>query len=380
MEKTKKICAVLILTVTIFIFPQRTNAQYIDIVQQIKEFGLDTLAYSITNRVLGNITASTVNWINSGFNGNPAYITNPGRFFSQVAEGELNSFLSTGNMANLCSPFRESIQLTISRNFYREPAESYSCTLDTIVNNYDNFMNDFDQGGWDSWFEITQKPENNPYGAYLQSVEVVARNIGGEQKRYEDQLDWGRGFLSYERCNEVDGGINCETLTPGSVIQGQLDAALGSGKNRLEVADELNEMIGELMNEISRRAVSSLGLGSGDLTPEGIQDGDFSPQEVGEVTPSDGATMTCDENLQNCDIDLNNPASGETQTPEEILDQRIAELEARLARERETLRQMLILGPDVGEDAGEFSDRVRDQQELIEDIERTLGNLRARRG
>ena len=45
-----------------------------------KKFVLDPLAMMLAKNIVQDITASTVKWINSGFNGNPAYVTDRKNF------------------------------------------------------------------------------------------------------------------------------------------------------------------------------------------------------------------------------------------------------------------------------------------------------------
>ena len=70
-NRTKKICGVMVFILTfLFVFPQKSHAQYIDISQAAKEYGLDSIASIVAKNILRKLTAQTVNWINSGFKGN----------------------------------------------------------------------------------------------------------------------------------------------------------------------------------------------------------------------------------------------------------------------------------------------------------------------
>ncbi len=195
----KKSIAVGLFLSLFLLFPSEAKAQYVDLVQSVKEYVADPLAWAVANKVIEGVTAQTVNWINSGFQGNPAYVTNPGQFFLNVADNQASNFLSSTALNQLCSPFKAQVRLALVRNYLRDN-QNFSCTLSKISNNYDQFINDFNQGGWDGWFEMTQNDQSNPYGAYLQTQNALATNIGNAQENYKDQLNWGRGFLSFEKC------------------------------------------------------------------------------------------------------------------------------------------------------------------------------------
>ena len=89
----------------------------------LKEFGLDSIAWQLANKIVAGITASTVNWINSGFNGNPAYVTNPEQFFTNVADQTVIAALNAPTKSdpdgvgaifnNLCTSFRPQIRLAL---------------------------------------------------------------------------------------------------------------------------------------------------------------------------------------------------------------------------------------------------------------------------
>src|SRR3990167_52156 len=76
----------------LFIIPQKGHAQYIDISAAAKEYGLDSIATIVAKNIIKKLTAQTVNWINSGFKGNPAYVTNPGQFFLDIGDNEASRF------------------------------------------------------------------------------------------------------------------------------------------------------------------------------------------------------------------------------------------------------------------------------------------------
>ncbi len=243
-----------------------------------KEYGLDAAAWFAANLVIKKMAAQTVNWINSGFKGNPAYVTDPNQFFLDIGDDAVSNFISRNPaLNNLCSPFKAEVRLALVKNYLSDEGGNYSCTLSKIKDNYDQFMGDFTQGGWDGWFEITQNDQNNPQGAYLNARDQMYIQIGNQQNKYQKQIDLGNGFLSYEKCNDrslvtekmlsdaepIDDGsplagykvgdcMNNDyiTVTPGSVIEKQLNEVLSSGQKRLEASDEIDEILSALMKQL----------------------------------------------------------------------------------------------------------------------------------
>jgi hypothetical protein len=74
---------------------------------QLKEFVLDGLLNVLVKQVIRQMTQSVVNWINSGFEGSPSFLQNPGAFFLDVADQVTGAFLAKygGPLTALCSSF-----------------------------------------------------------------------------------------------------------------------------------------------------------------------------------------------------------------------------------------------------------------------------------
>ena len=265
--------------------------------QSGKEFGFDTLAWLVVNLIIERMSASTVNWINTGFQGSPAYVTDPEAYFLDIGDKIAGQFiLNDPDLNLLCGPIRAKIRLALSQNYMREPI--YRCTLTDVVDNIDSFMNDFSQGGWDGFFELTQRTQNSPIGAYLQAENELDLQIATRQGTKRAELNWGQGFMSFNECEEYGPPVNAvvadsfdenglpidrvpantkpvclreKTNTPGSVISEQLNKQLGVGQDKLAAADEINEIVSALLNQLIGAVVGGIGKGL-----RGLSSGDAS--------------------------------------------------------------------------------------------------------
>ena len=234
---------------------------------KIKQFVLDPAARVAAKILVKKLTTSTVNWMNSGFQGNPSYVTDPEQFFLGVADDVASTYLSGTALNQLCSPFKAQVRLALVKNYLAGDNNNYSCTLSRVLNNYDQFTQDFSAGGWDAWFEVTQVSGNNPYGAYLNAQTSLNSQINSQVKKYTDQVSQGRGFLNFEQCKkgstmaeknaraEESGGFaisidgidedDCfpgdkETVTPGAVLETQLQGVLGTDLKFFELAKKFD--------------------------------------------------------------------------------------------------------------------------------------------
>lgn len=238
-----------------------------DVAQEVKEYGLDAVLYAIMDLVIQRLTASTINWINSGFRGKPAFVTDPQAYFLDIGNKVAGQFIFSNPKLNfLCGDMSAQIKIALSQT-YTGRNEYWQCTLTDVQGNIDDFMNDFERGGWDKFFALTQERQNNPIGIYIQAEGEMFRRIADEVGEKGKQLDWGRGFLSFEICGEegrdTDGVCIGEAAiaTPGSIIEGQLGEVLSIGGKKLAVADEINEMLSALLNQLVGRIIGGIGGG-----------------------------------------------------------------------------------------------------------------------
>ncbi len=278
-------------TITAIATPVSAGANTTSAVQQtsfnLKVFLLDGIATALARGIVQQITAQAVNWINTGFNGNPAFITDPGQFFENIGDKTVVNALgsSAGSaggtlLRQICSPFQPQIRLALVTQYLQDSNNQIGqCSIQQSIKNYDAFTQNFENGGWEGWFSVTQNMQNNPYGAYIEAQNSLTLSIQNQNQKYQDQLTQGKGFLSYEKCtNTTAAGNNnqdfadcinsgedeayctetypttpdtnsCKTVTPGSVISDQLGKVLGSTVDELNLTNSINQVVSALMTQ-----------------------------------------------------------------------------------------------------------------------------------
>ncbi len=252
-----------------------------------KEQLFDALAFGFMNYAIQRIAANTVQWINSGFKGSPAFVTDPEGFLKKTADQTVGAFIEKDPRLNfLCSPIQNRIKIALV-NSYAPNNNLWQCTLTDAVGNMENFLDDFDRGGWDKFFEISQKQQNSPIGAYIMAENELYSQVASKVGVKQQDLNWGKGFMSFKSCaryagipeaqrtidvptQNPDGSfgnrkevipdtcVQESTETPGTVIESRLNDALGSGGRRLEAADEINEIVGALLTQLANKALGGL--------------------------------------------------------------------------------------------------------------------------
>ncbi|MEK9209500.1 MAG: hypothetical protein AAB926_01580 [Patescibacteria group bacterium] len=237
-----------------------------------KETIADSIAYTIGKVLLRQFTDSIVQWINSGFEGKPLFVTNFGAYLQEAADQAsgvlMEQIFSADFLATICSPFR--LQLPISIAFSRKVPYDIKmrCTLNDVVGNFEgaieDFQDDFMSGGWPAFVSMSQNFQNNPYGAYLTTLDEIEQAREEAKEKAEKEYTAGKGFIGVRTCVATTAGGICaryETKTPGSAIADALgNGAFGTTFRELEVADEIDEIIAASLNQLISYA---LGPGAG---------------------------------------------------------------------------------------------------------------------
>ncbi|HVY73077.1 MAG TPA: hypothetical protein VG984_03465 [Candidatus Paceibacterota bacterium] len=256
--------------------------------QQIVDQFMGCMARNIAKIMLQQITASVVNWINSGFNGSPAFVQNPSLFLQQTADQIAGNYVKSSALSFLCSPFQLQIRIAIAQSYANRNANS--CTLTQVTGNMTNFMHGAfsTAGGWPAFLSFTSTPTNNPYGAFLYGTIGLQAAVGAAQTQVQTDLLQGSGFLSFQKIDpascktqsaaSADPGMRstpiqgpggeqyftvCKwvTTTPGRVISDALGSVEKSSLDQIGLAKSFDEIISALINQLMTRTLQN-GLSS----------------------------------------------------------------------------------------------------------------------
>ncbi len=252
--------------------------------QELKECILDPLMIMMAKALIRQLTASIVDWINSGFEGSPSFVQDPAGFFTDIADETIGEFINSSDLGFLCEPFRLDIRIALAQS-YRPYRQRAACTLSQIAGNVEGFIEGNNSGGWDNWLALSTQPQNNPYGAFMEARNEVELRVLGRQNLNLAKLQWGNGFLSWEQCTDTEDSFysqqdadsyepgseeasiaaataqkqrQCKIMTPGKAIQGQLDNSLSGPLRELELADEFDEIVGALVNQLTKQVFTGI--------------------------------------------------------------------------------------------------------------------------
>ncbi|MCX6751251.1 MAG: hypothetical protein NT161_00575 [Candidatus Nomurabacteria bacterium] len=183
---------------------------------------IQSIGRLIAKMLLQKLTVSTVTWINSGFDGNPSFIQDPGKFFNDIAKKEILQFdIEINGISPFSKDWLKNNALAVKNKFADNARYSLNkmiasttpnCGIDkkgTPISCDVAFSQDFSVGGWDAWTAMTQVPANNPLGFKLMADNEIQKRLDGVSqsvaKNTRDALQAANGFLGDQRCVDPKG-------------------------------------------------------------------------------------------------------------------------------------------------------------------------------
>lgn len=269
---------------------------------------LKSLGMAALHDLLAASTQDIVNWINTGFEGDPLFIQDPGQFFKNIQDQEVYTFV-----AELNDPAKYPFGAEIGQSI----GAMYECRKYTSINgncfeqtavftlatdigeNWQDFYSDFNVGGWGGWLSATQNPANNPIDFDFAASREIQGRIEAQQNQLKTELIQNGGFLSLRKCilykdgstaetelggdlvsgdggstydastfdyeysyfGEIDNCAQYAVTTPGSVIADQLNIHLGASAEAVAMGDEINTSIASIFDALTNQLIDQ-GLAS----------------------------------------------------------------------------------------------------------------------
>jgi hypothetical protein len=158
---------------------------------------LDGIAYAVAKNALAQITNKTINWVNTGLNGNPLYVQNQTSYMNSIKNQQEQLFLGVVQESDpiFGNALRSSITLDLTGRS--------DGLLNTSLNNpqsqaYNSFQSDFTNGGWNALLN----PSYNSVGAFFKAVDDLSSNIDTQQQAAQTEANQGNGYLNMKYCSQ----------------------------------------------------------------------------------------------------------------------------------------------------------------------------------
>lgn len=176
---------------------------------------LNLIARYIVLKIMDKITMMTVEWINSGFDGNPFYPEDRENFFEQLAKDEVTSFTAWFSANPTDYPFGKIISETILLSVQNTLQNNLRFSLNQVLQhqnqyaNYESFQAQFSVGGW-AGYSAFAEPQNNIFGNYMMANNHLARRTAGTNitlaANFQRQLAESGGLLNQQICRMTNTG------------------------------------------------------------------------------------------------------------------------------------------------------------------------------
>lgn len=267
---------------------------------------LNPIFYRIAQSAIQSMVKSTVSWINSGFQGSPAYATDLGATLQDAADVEAEGFIrQMQSQLSINTPFQDIAQNVLQNYYLSTSRDSFFLKNPYTLNQFSPddkaFLNGgFEKGGFPAYLSSVLTCQNNPICAQNSAENELNSRIASVQGKLHEELGWGNGIFSYRKCDlssnvaqdnssttmipvldangkptgqTTVGAVGATNLaahntclsshieTPGSVIAGQLNHSLGLGADSLIQADSFDEIVNALLGQLLNNVMGNTGLG-----------------------------------------------------------------------------------------------------------------------
>ncbi|MFA6355325.1 MAG: hypothetical protein WCW65_02790 [Candidatus Paceibacterota bacterium] len=191
----------------------------------------DGIAITLAKNQLTAMTRSAMNWVNSGYGGNPFFVQNMQRLTYNLEKNVIetgidimlapqnaNPYAADFSRATLTnkgimassSKFLGGLQSDLS-NFITDPQSYYTNeqltdaqktqkALQNARNANASFSRSFATGGWNAWLALTQREQNNPLGFNMVANQYLSDMQSQVVSDTRNELAENNGFMSQKEC------------------------------------------------------------------------------------------------------------------------------------------------------------------------------------
>lgn len=187
----------------------------------------------------------------TGRDGNPQFSQNLPAERAANRDRVIQQLLQNGTLDTLRPEFKGTASRAVVNGYVtqRNAANSaFACSYSGVQ----SALNGRPEGSiWDA-ISALRNPACNPYGATVLVDEHLRYQAETEVQDQMTRLGWGRGTYGKEI---IDENGNLITVTPGSIIEGNIMQLLQSGYRQLENADDIDQMVGSLFAGITSHII-----------------------------------------------------------------------------------------------------------------------------
>lgn len=159
---------------------------------------------------------------------------------AQQTAGEIINDTLMKEGVNICSPFKASLSILVTRAQLSQETQNTTCSLSDMGRNLEAFADNFNNGGWEAWIQMHEESNNLP-DIYSNLSKTIRDQKGNTVAAVATELSTSGGFLGEKVCNEsiynplvgkwTGEAMPMETIRPlvdSSTYKGDFDAWFNS--------------------------------------------------------------------------------------------------------------------------------------------------------
>ena len=228
--------------------------------ENLKQDFLKILISILKRQLLNYMQNQIIDWIQGG--GTPRFVTDWEGFMLDAANRAAGDFAQEIGLGFMCDPFALQVQLALFP--VKKFPEVAGCTLDDIVGNINNFIDDFRSGGWIA-YNTAWQPQNNFFGLVLLGWNERSKRVAAALEQDVNEAIAGSGFLNQKKCEKDANGKDipgtCKTVTPGTVVGETVKQAIGADFDFIVNADDISDFVEAIVNALLNRLITE-GVGA----------------------------------------------------------------------------------------------------------------------
>lgn len=257
------------------------------------DISFDSIMFCIINEIITYITISTIQWINSGFDGNPVFIQNPGALFQRIAAQEAGNFIYTAanGVQRAASAGVHQTLGTVANQGYALTGAMRQGVTTGLVGYYNNYAGMSGMSGnyvpprptlsnaqmmnrnFQGFGVQSQLYNPNNYNPYTGAYGPVAFNYGpamvSQMSRQQEISALQYQTSPYYNFNQCPPGQerlydgSCKpnsilTTVPGKQVESELNARNMTKYIRTATANSFDAIITALVNQLMKVAINKM--------------------------------------------------------------------------------------------------------------------------
>jgi hypothetical protein len=265
-----------------------------DLTQSFQEWADVIVTSKLKQELIKQIQEAALGSVSGSGGQLPSFVTNYLDYFEDLAVGVLGEFANTVDSVSFCSNFSRELKLSFGGQGGQGSGSSggtfgqgSNCTLQNTLRpgtTVDEFLEgNFLAGGYEG-FLSAWSPENNLFGAFLETYHEQERLVEEELNAKAQQIGDAQGFLGAE---DAQGQIT----KPGIVTKDLLTKSLGSDIDFIVNADSFLEIA---MNALTTAISQAIDKGLNEVTVSGGGNAQQLKQEIQSISNANFASSKRD--------------------------------------------------------------------------------------